>query len=355
MKVRPILMSASMIRALVENRKSQTRRVIKPQPTIDGGSDAPGCPEWWLEWKDHEIGYTPDELARLCPYGQPGDLLWVRETLHNDSDMSWMYAADTQYVSAEYPAEWASKQAHKPSIPSIHMPRWASRLTLEITEVRVERLNDISRTDAAAEGVCLDLGKPLPDWCRSDRWPEENFRALWESIHGPGGWEANPWCWAISFAVQQQNIDALLSSRSAQPVLRERIAVLIREINAQDNRATASPYYYVVQSKKWVDTVHEGDKQVIYDDGLFTLEEWTALGPEYTEESWEKRHPFCVREEWEDCEIFLTEKAALLYIRANRHRLNEPRTYVKHFWRNSQMELVMKALEEFSGESLVRR
>jgi hypothetical protein len=140
-----------------------------------------------------------------------------------------------------------------------------------------------------------------------------------------------------------------------QPSLKEQIAKLIREINAQDNRATASPYYFVVQSKKWVDTVHGGDKQVIYYDGIFTLEEWKALGPDCTEESWENQHPFWVREEWEDREVFLTERAALLFMRANARHLNEPRTYVKHFWRNSQMETVMEALEEFSGEKLAWR
>lgn len=137
-----------------------------------------------------------------------------------------------------------------------------------------------------------------------------------------------------------------------QPPLKEQIAALIREINSQDNRITASPYYFVVQSKKWVDTIQSGDKQVVYADGLFTLEEWQALGPEFTEESWERHSPFWVREEWEDREVFLTEKAALLYMRANGHHLNEPRTYVKHFWRNSQMKTVMQALEEFSGEKL---
>lgn len=138
-----------------------------------------------------------------------------------------------------------------------------------------------------------------------------------------------------------------------QPSLKEQIAALIREINTQDNRATASPYYFVVQSKKWVEGEGEEGKEVIFDDGLFTLEEWLALGPDYTQESWEKHHPFWVHAEWEDKEIFLTEKAALLFIRANRHHLKEPRTYVKHFWRNSQMETVMRALVEFSGERLV--
>ncbi len=139
---------------------------------------------------------------------------------------------------------------------------------------------------------------------------------------------------------------------TVEPSLKERIACLIREINAQNNRCTASPYYFIVQSKKWVDTAHDGDKEVIYDDGMFTLEEWLAQGDGYTEESWQERHPFWVREVWEDKEIFLTENAALQFMRANAHHLSEPRTYVKQFWRNTQMKTVMQALEVFSGEKL---
>jgi len=139
------------------------------------------------------------------------------------------------------------------------------------------------------------------------------------------------------------------------PPLKEQIAALIREINAQDNRATASPYYFVVQSKRWVEGDGEDGKEVIHSDGLFTLEEWQAQGPDSSRESWEKLNPFWVYALWEDKGVFLTEKAALLFIRANRHHLTEPRTYVKHFWRNSQMETVMRALEEFSGEKLVWR
>lgn len=139
-----------------------------------------------------------------------------------------------------------------------------------------------------------------------------------------------------------------------QPSLKERVASLIREINAQVNRATATPYYFVVQSKRWVDTVHGGDKQVVaYDGRLYTLAEWLEGDENATEASWDDHGPFWVRAEWEDKAVFLTEKAALKFMRANAHHLNEPRTYVKHFWRNSEMETVMRALEEFSGEKLV--
>jgi hypothetical protein len=116
----------------------------------------------------------------------------------------------------------------------------------------------------------------------------------------------------------------------------------------------------VVQSKRWVDCHYDGDKEVIHLDGsLYTLDEWREANPEMTptegHDTWHEHGPFEVRVEWEDKEVFLTEKAAMLYMHTNAHHLNEPRTYVKHFWRNSQMETVMRALEEFSGEKLIWR
>jgi hypothetical protein len=99
--------------------------------------------------------------------------------------------------------------------PSIFMTREMSRLTLELSEVRVQRLQDISRTDAAEEGVCLDLDKPLPAWCRRDRWPEENYAALWESLNGKDSWALNPVVWCLSFSVHRQNIDAFIKAKEA--------------------------------------------------------------------------------------------------------------------------------------------
>jgi hypothetical protein len=145
-----------------------------------------------------------------------------------------------------------------------------------------------------------------------------------------------------------------------QPSLPEQIAALIREINAQNNRATATPYYFAVQSKKWVDCYHDSEKEVVaYDGRLWTLDEWRESqeweSPEEAFDSWNDQHPFGVRAEWEDKAVFLTEKAASLFMRANANHLTEPRTYVKHFWRNSQMEAVFRALEAFSGEKLIWR
>ena len=97
---------------------------------------------------------------------------------------------------------------------------------------------------------------------------------------------------------------------TVQPPLKEQIAARIPEINPQNNRCTRSPYYFVVQSKRWVDTAHDGEKKVIaYDGHLYTLEEWLALAPSHTEESWEEERPFQLRAEWEDKGVFLTETA----------------------------------------------
>jgi hypothetical protein len=202
---RPILFSAPMVQALIAGRKTQTRRVLKP-------------PYGTME-------YCADRTWRpIYTKAFRGDRLWVREAvaLVGTVDPQWvLYRADG------YEAECARHGFDKPYPseprwrPSIHMPRWASRLTLTVTEVRVQRLKDISEADAVAEGCIMD---PEPDeygghmpaeiahenggdigWDNARDW----FADLWESINGPDAWEANPWVVAISFTVQQGNIDAL--------------------------------------------------------------------------------------------------------------------------------------------------
>lgn len=199
MNERPIAFSAPMVRALLAGTKTQTRRVAKPRrkPSLlepGAWSDdyvlAPGNREW---------------LMRDCPYGQPGDQLWVRETwatppyfdLVRPSDLqvgtSIYYVADgkeslgrhnelSSEATRSLPEFWTRR-------PSIHMPRWASRITLEITGVRVERLQEISASDALAEGVTHST---LND-------PRVEYRWLWESIYGEGSWNLNPWVWVIEF------------------------------------------------------------------------------------------------------------------------------------------------------------
>lgn len=211
MTERPILFSAPMVRALLDGTKTQTRRAMRHQVVAPGivQMARPGYCEIINEHGVHIPGFS-------CPYGQPGDRLWVRETwahgIHamaakRDEDGPFVYAA-TDSVQQRLDEKWT---------PSIHMPRWASRITLEITGVRVERLQDISDGDALEEGVTTLRNKAwdrehFPVWCyqfdeacadgrRPPVGPSPSmvFRALWESINGPGSWDANPWVWVVEF------------------------------------------------------------------------------------------------------------------------------------------------------------
>lgn len=197
-----------MVRAILDGTKTQTRRVVKPSRgrPIEflggGGSDGPDWnnPECWgYEWQDGASFVTlkadPMEMHQYtypCPYGQPGDRLWVRETFCDDwqDTRGIVYRADggLDGEMADAGCKWR---------PSIHMPRAASRITLEVTGVRVERLQDISIPDAMAEGVVetntnLRGLEPCMEWCYA-------FEDLWQSINGPGSWDANPWVWVIEF------------------------------------------------------------------------------------------------------------------------------------------------------------
>lgn len=158
MKERPILFSGEMVRAILEGRKTQTRRIIK------GKRDANGI---------------SIEIPR---FGKIGDLLYVRETWSEDFDGRIQYRADTDGTGRKWK-------------PSIHMPRRVSRITLEITNIRVERLNDISEEDSEAEGVSGTWTRDL-----NYKW---HFKKLWESLNGAGSWEKNPWVWVVEFKVVQ--------------------------------------------------------------------------------------------------------------------------------------------------------
>ena len=166
---RPILFSAPMVRAILDGSKTQTRRVIKPQPSY------PNMCESSL-WFTHRP---------RCPYGQPGDRLWVRETQAKFHPA--VYMADVE--EGLYPSYlWT---------PSTHMPRAASRITLEITGVRVERVQDITEADAMAEGADPTLVDP-----DGGSQPHvEGFTLLWDSINAPRGfgWDTNPFVWSLEF------------------------------------------------------------------------------------------------------------------------------------------------------------
>lgn len=185
---RPILFSAPMVRALLDGRKTQTRRIVK------GAA---------LDWLD---SFTPEFVAsaenRLCPYGVPGDVLWVRETLKRAPHL-WTYAADGEPVG--WPARQGLAGKTRDTVVSIHMPRDACRLRLRITDVRVERLNYISDADCEAEGVREpSLGDTV--WSgmfgmdRASCHPRIAYAVLWDSIHGDRAWDLSPWVWVVTFA-----------------------------------------------------------------------------------------------------------------------------------------------------------
>jgi len=221
MRELPILFSAPMVRAILEGRKTVTRRVFAPERmtwprkgfyethALRGGElmttgFGPFHPERWLSY---------------CPYGQPGDRLWVRETFAScidvdemgfapESDRCLFYKADPTphcvtpgHNGPEELGRWR---------PSIHMPRWASRITLEVTGVRVERLQDITYEQAIAEGITdpatmpeipagHGTGETVMEYARRTNWPKSQFRYLWVTINGAESWDTNPWVWVVEF------------------------------------------------------------------------------------------------------------------------------------------------------------
>lgn len=245
MSEHPILFSGAMVRAILDGKKTQTRRVMNPQPDFDRGV-------WSIAATASRLGFAANTEAGFaegilrsavrCPYGAVGDTLWVRET--------WGYAVaslDEERLAVyratiEDPPRWPS---HRPPYeemvvwrPSIHMPRWASRISLRITDVRVERLQECSEEDAIAEGLARsytqeqcdtivgligsraedhgwknylwhgDVGRGITQ-AQADAWPyqfsnyksaRDSYASLWESINGKRApWSSNPWLWVVSF------------------------------------------------------------------------------------------------------------------------------------------------------------
>lgn len=229
-KERPILFKGPLVRAILEGRKTVTRRVVKPQPVkrwnlVHAASFCTG---------DHPRGQgCSGEVTLRCPYGQPGDRLWVREAFQPLFDDEHTSLAGTDYETGlgyrvRYPATDPIEEYYDfgrdcltdACKPSIHMPRWASRITLEVTSVGVERIQEITTEQIEAEGLqlpCTQYGKPLlritgkhlpGDY--SDKYPEQwrladywraYFAASWDDINAARGfnWKANPWVWVIEF------------------------------------------------------------------------------------------------------------------------------------------------------------
>lgn len=209
MKERPILFSGPMVRAILEGHKTQTRRVIKP--SLGGlaglgfwGYDTTAGDGATTVMFGDQLGYT--KVRVRCPYGQPGDRLWVRETWHphgvgrapNWTSDLVIYRADNEGLQPfdgcssqplPAPVQWHGKQTANWR-PSIHMPRWASRITLDIMDVWIERLQDIGSAAARTEGV------DAPDALLRSK-----FATLWDSINAKRGygWDSDPWVWVIAF------------------------------------------------------------------------------------------------------------------------------------------------------------
>ena len=210
MTEKPILFSATMVRAILDGRKTQTRRIMKPQPVgpVFVATD-PETPRYCLPYNET---LTMGELAMRCPYGQPGDRLWVRETCRAEELPSGLdgvrYLADDCFIPIEnteaasdawlslaaYGQRLSGHQKYR-KVSAIHMPRWASRITLEITGIHVERLQDISESDALAEGI--DPKFPQDEQVANAAMMR--YADIWESINGPGSWAANPWVWVVEF------------------------------------------------------------------------------------------------------------------------------------------------------------
>ena len=209
MKERPILFNGEMVRAILNGKKTQTRRVIKLQPLgpgylcrktpryINGNPNAGRLPG--NRWAFDREGGGFWGINFDCPYGQPGDRLWVRESICTDMadgiGLVWNHCASP---STGYKL-WEGKEPKRigAKIPSIHMPRWASRITLEVTDIRVRRLQEIDFWGMQAEG-CIPKR-----FCGGERQPfiDKYWKPLWDSINAKRGygWEANPWVWCLSF------------------------------------------------------------------------------------------------------------------------------------------------------------
>lgn len=205
MKFIPILFSTPMVQAINEGRKTMTRRVMKPQPDENGVSYMKNPPIPWVEtnknpWKpwlyDTEEG---ERIATLCPYGQIGDVLWVRETVSRFS-MGNFFAYKADNDPDDKNTKW---------LPSIFMPKAACRTFLEITNIRVERLNDISEEDSIAEGVVDYQDGTFKNYFKQKGFTDDDgveclsdkasFISLWSSINGIDSWQANPFVWVVEF------------------------------------------------------------------------------------------------------------------------------------------------------------
>lgn len=220
MRERPILFNSEMVRAILDGRKTQTRRVAKIDlgSWLDGQADKIDESDLSFSIGEGHSGFGlyvscteyPEEGSEFfkCPFGKPGDRLWVRETWRRGS-ASWHHTKpENSEITISYKAGGVSGFITRPYlerlpgdskssegwVPSIHMPRWASRITLEIKNVRAERLNDISNEDALSEGMT-----PCPTGAHECQCQKNQFQFLWAKLYGNN--PSNPWVWVYEFEV----------------------------------------------------------------------------------------------------------------------------------------------------------
>lgn len=260
MRERPILFSGEMVRAILAGKKTQTRRLVNPQPVRTlPNTKAVGRldlhrPSGW-KWRDRvfavEWSDFAESIKRYCPYGVAGDRLWVRECWRpeelTDGTDGIGFRADNSFApianTAEAAERWVAAAKNDHSIrwrPSIHMPRWASRINLDVTGVRLERLQDITTEDIAAEGMPIDYSVvELPYVLEHEQ--REAFRELWDGLNAKRcSWESNPFVWAVSFrrvvceiqpkALAMENVPGMLSMTTPEgaSVVDELCAILER-------------------------------------------------------------------------------------------------------------------------------
>ncbi len=205
-KAKPILFSGPMVRAILEGRKTQTRRIIKSRYPFDVDDDGMGGKPW--PFYPCYVTGEPECEPMKSPY-KPGGLLWVRET--------WYYVGGDEYLYQREPdnvAYRATETLDRVQVkwrPSIFMPRWASRITLEVTNVRVERLQSISVDDVYAEGLDLEISPYAEQFSQAEhanngglscgcRYPEIfPYKVLWTKLNGPESWDRNDWVWVYEF------------------------------------------------------------------------------------------------------------------------------------------------------------
>lgn len=209
MTERGMIFNAEMVRAIFDGSKTQTRRIMKVQPDspnfgllrITESTKSTDIGKY--HWAESNATGTHSRSALFSsPFGQPGDRIWVREAFRvmgcaTDVARLMYYASERNSfteATRTVPVASCTKQPSQQWTPSIHMPRWASRITLEITDVRVERLNSITEDDARSEGIAPAAGGVDKGWEH-----RINFRELWFSIYGADSWQANPWVWVIEF------------------------------------------------------------------------------------------------------------------------------------------------------------